>query len=176
LAQRPGDGQFFYAMRFVKGRTLHDAIRDYHARRQAGTAGPLDLRELLTALVAVCNAVAYANSRGVLHRDLKPKNVALGDFGEVLVLDWGLARVLGQGDGATSLAPVAVPRAAARAATLQGHVLGTPSYMAPEQAEGHNERLGRHTDVYGLGAILYEILTGEPPFTGPDTMSILLKV
>jgi serine/threonine-protein kinase len=176
LARRPADGQYFYAMRFVKGRTLHDAIRDYHAKRQAGKAGPLDLRELLTAFVAVCNAVAYANSRGVLHRDLKPQNVALGDFGEVLVLDWGLARVLGQEGGAASLAPVTVPREGARAETQQGQVVGTPSYMAPEQVEGKRERLGRHTDVYGLGAVLYESLTGEPPFTAPDTLNILLKV
>jgi tRNA A-37 threonylcarbamoyl transferase component Bud32 len=176
LAQRPADGHFFYTMRFVKGRTLHDAIKDYHRKRQAGQPGPLDLREQLTAFVAVCNAVAYANSRGVLHRDLKPQNVALGDFGEVLVLDWGLARVLGQDNGAASLAPVTVPPEVAREATLQGQVLGTPSYMPPEQAEGQTQRLGRHSDVYGLGAILYEILTAEPPFTGPSTLDILLKV
>jgi tRNA A-37 threonylcarbamoyl transferase component Bud32 len=94
LARRADDGQPFYAMKFVQGRTLQDAIRDYHARRQAGQAGPLEFRELLNAFVAVCHAVGYANSRGVLHRDLKPQNVALGDFGEVMVLDWGLARVL----------------------------------------------------------------------------------
>jgi tetratricopeptide (TPR) repeat protein/tRNA A-37 threonylcarbamoyl transferase component Bud32 len=176
LARRPADGRAFYSMRFVKGRTLHDAIRDYHGKCQAGKAGPLDLRQLLTAFVAVCNAVAYANSRGVLHRDLKPQNIALGDFGEVFVLDWGLARVLDQDDGAASLAPVTVPREAGREATLQGQVLGTPSYMAPEQAEGKSEALGRHTDVYGLGAILYEILSGEPPFTGPNTLDILMRV
>src|SRR5262249_29768462 len=160
----------------IKRRPWQGAIRDYYDNRQGGKAGPLDLRELLTAFVAVCNAVAYANSRGVLHRDLKPQNVALGDFGEVLVLDWGLARVLGQEDKAASLVPVTVPREAAREGTLQGQVLGTPSYMAPEQAEGQGERLGRHTDVYGLGAVLYEVLTGEPPFTGPNTVDLLLKV
>jgi hypothetical protein len=93
---QPQDGPPCYAMRFVGGRTLADAVKDYHRRRQAGEAGPLDLRELLTAFVAICNAVGYAHSRGVLHRDLKPANVALGEFGEVLVIDWGLAKVVGK--------------------------------------------------------------------------------
>src|SRR4029078_6161692 len=91
---RPADGhQPFYTMRFVKGRTLSEAIRDYHVRRRSGRAGPLDLLTLLKAFVVVCNAVAYAHARGVIHRDLKGQNVVLGDFGEVIVLDWGLAKL-----------------------------------------------------------------------------------
>ncbi len=88
------DGRPFYTMRMVRGRTLAEAIKDYHRQSQSRQAGPLELRALLGAFVAVCNAVAYAHSRGVLHRDLKPQNVVLGDFGEVIVLDWGLAKVL----------------------------------------------------------------------------------
>src|SRR5262249_33700626 len=94
LTRRPEDGQPFYTMRFIKGRTLTDAIRTYHDKRTSGRAEPLERVALLNAFVATCNAVAYAHSRGVIHRDLKGQNVVLGDFGEVVVLDWGFAKVL----------------------------------------------------------------------------------
>jgi serine/threonine-protein kinase len=168
---RPADGQPFYTMRLVRGRTLAEAIKDYHRKRQAAEAGPLDLHSLLRAFVAVCQAVAYAHSRKVLHRDLKPSNVVLGDYGEVMVLDWGLARLMERnGPPAaepTSLLPVSL-EAGSRDETVQGQVLGTPAYMAPEQAEGRLDLLGPATDVYALGAVLYELLTAEPPFVGPS--------
>jgi hypothetical protein len=104
---QPKEGQPCYAMRFVGSRTLADANQEYHRKVQAGEAGPLDLRELLTAFVGVCDAVAYAHSRSVLPRDLKPRNVALGEFGEVMVLDGGLAKVVGQAEDPTSLLPSA---------------------------------------------------------------------
>jgi uncharacterized protein (TIGR03067 family) len=171
----------FYTMKFVRGRTLADAARQYHQRRERGAAGPLELRELLSAFIAVCQAVAYAHSRGVIHRDLKPSNVALGDYGEVLVFDFGLSRVARAGEhpaaeNAASLGPISLPEDASRGQTLQGQVLGTPGYMAPEQAEGRLNQIDRRSDVYGLGAILYEILTGQPPFCGRDTPVILRKV
>jgi tetratricopeptide (TPR) repeat protein len=175
-----GDGESaerppFYTMRFVKGRTLSEASRAYHARRAEGQAGALEMRELLQAFVGVCQALAYAHSRGVIHRDLKGQNVVLGDFGEVIVLDWGLAKVVGQAEE-TLTPPLEVDHAAGRGETMQGHAMGTPAYMSPEQAEGRWELVDRRTDVYGLGAILYEILCGRPPFDGANTAEVLRLV
>ncbi|HEY7313789.1 MAG TPA: PAS domain S-box protein [Gemmataceae bacterium] len=175
---RPRDGQQpFYTMRFVKGRTLSEAARAYHDKRLAGQADALELPVLLNAFVTVCNTVAYAHSRGVIHRDLKGQNVILGDFGEVVVLDWGLAKRVGRPEGETVAPAVVVEEAGADSGyTVQGQALGTPAYMAPEQADGRLDLIDRRTDVYGLGAILYEILTGTPPFTGRSTEEVLRKV
>jgi PAS domain S-box-containing protein len=166
----------FYAMRFVRGRTLTSAIEAFHARRRAGEKEPPELATLLTAFAAVCNTVAYAHSRGVLHRDLKPDNVMLGDFGEVVVLDWGLAKILDQADRESADA-VRLPADLADdpSLTIQGEVIGTPAYMAPEQAAGRLELVSERTDVYGLGAMLYEILTGQPPFVGSNTLDVIQK-
>jgi serine/threonine-protein kinase len=176
VGQRPEDHAPFYTMRFVRGRTLAEAVAAYHQRRARGEAGSLELRELLTAFVGVCHAVAFAHSRGVLHRDLKPQNVVLGDYGEVIVLDWGLARLLHQAPGEGDAVPVQVSAESEAGATVQGQVLGTPAYMAPEQAEGQLDQLGPATDVYGLGAVLYEILAGRAPFRGTETAAVLRQV
>lgn len=138
----------------------------------------LELPALLNAFVTVCNTVAYAHSRGVVHRDLKGQNVMLGDFGEVVILDWGLAKLVGQPEGDAPAASVVFNDAGSdgHGHTLAGEALGTPAYMSPEQAAGRPDLIDHRTDVYGLGAILYEILTGEPPFTGDSTMEVLQKV
>lgn len=169
-------GTHFYAMRFVRGRTLSAAVEAYHKKRVDGQDDPLEFIALLTAFAAVCNAVAYAHSRGVLHRDLKGDNVILGDFGEVIVLDWGLAKVVGQPEESeTDPMQTAANIASDAGLTLQGDVVGTPAYMAPEQAEGRLKDIDQRTDIFGLGAILYEILTGQPPFVGTNTLEVLQK-
>jgi PAS domain S-box-containing protein len=175
---RGHDGrQPFYTMRFVKGRTLREAASAFHEKRLAGQEDPLGLPALLNAFATVCNTVAYAHSRGVIHRDLKGQNVVLGDFGEVVVLDWGLAKLVGRPTEAPEDASVVAGDAGADSGyTMQGQALGTPAYMAPEQSSGSLERIDQRTDVYGLGAILYEILTGVPPFRADSTDEVLRKV
>jgi serine/threonine-protein kinase len=174
LARRAEDQYPFYTMRFVRGRTLTEALRDYHHRRREGRAEALEFPTLLNAFIGLCQAVAFAHARGVIHRDLKGQNVVLGDFGEVMLLDWGLAKVLEQ-PGAAAVAPLA-PGQEDREGTEAGQVLGTPAYMSPEQAAGDSGRVDRHSDVYGLGAILYELLAGQPPFSGSRTEEILRRV
>jgi serine/threonine protein kinase len=176
LARRDRDQQPFYTMRFVKGRTLADAIRALYQNQGSGPADALEQRALLNAFVGVCNAVAYAHARGVVHRDLKSSNVVLGDFGEVIVLDWGLAKIVGRDGGDIETPAIVLDAGIAREDTLAGQVLGTPAYMAPEQASGQLELVDQRTDIYGLGAILYEVLTGQPPFAGADTQEVLRKV
>jgi serine/threonine-protein kinase len=172
---RAADGQPFYTMRFVNGRTLTEAARAHHDRRAAGEENALGLAALLHAFVVVCNTVGYAHSRGVLHRDLKGQNVLLGDFGEVVVLDWGLAKRVGRPEEAAAPA-TGNGEGADAVLTAYGQALGTPAYMAPEQAEGRPDRIDHRTDIYGLGAILYEILTGRAPFAGSPTAEVLRKV
>jgi serine/threonine protein kinase len=163
-ARRPEDDQPFYVMRLLRGETLARKIADYHQARLAGKADPTERRRLLGAFLSVCHAVAYAHSRGVLHRDLKPENVVLGNFGEVHLLDWGLAKVLDQAPGDGTV--VMLSEEAQHEATVDGQRTGTPSYMAPEQAANDTERVGPRTDVYGLGAVLFEVLTGRAPHEG----------
>ena len=178
------DGRPYFSMKLIEGQTLAQLLADRVDVNQ-------DLQRLLKVFEQVCQTVAYAHSRGVVHLDLKPANVMVGAFGEVQLMDWGLAEVIaadqksernrseselapggqnvggqnvgGQnGDEAAQPFPDAPPLS----------VLGTPAYMAPEQAWGHFEKIDARTDVFGLGAILCEILTGRAPYTGGDIVQI----
>jgi serine/threonine-protein kinase len=177
LARRMDDDQPFYTMRFVQGRTLGQEIARFHTDRAGKPGSRLDWqRRLLEPFVKICEAIGYAHSRNVIHRDLKPENVVLGDHGEVIVLDWGLAKVLtGTGEsGSTGDDPIEITTDA-QADQTHGPV-GTPAYMAPEQVEADSDKIDTRTDLYGLGAILFHILTNHPPGRGGSVQEVLQNI
>lgn len=177
------DGRPYYAMRFIRGQSLEDAIEQYHATGFIPSSDKakraLELRNLLTRFVAVCNTIEYAHSRGIAHRDLKPENIMLGPYGETLVVDWGLARPFGDvqvdpetgigGEGTISAGTTARP-------TQMGSIVGTPQFMSPEQAMGRLDLVGPRSDVYSLGATLYALLTDQPAFVAADVRKVLTDV
>jgi eukaryotic-like serine/threonine-protein kinase len=166
----------FYTMRFLDGRTLKEAVHAHYGRKANAPPAPLDFRGLLDAFLDVCHALAFAHSRGVIHRDLKGGNIMVGPFGEVAVLDWGLAREIGAVDDPLARPTIALadlPGDMSR--TMAGSPIGTAQYMPPEQAAGRADVIGVCSDVFGLGAILYLILTGRPPYDGPSQTETIRK-
>lgn len=172
------DGRHFFTMKEIKGRTLTHEIQRFHKiRRKEQKAGEEEpsyysLRGFLNTYRRICETVAYAHSRGVLHRDLKPDNIMLGEHGEVLVVDWGLVK-LTEDD-------IVTERSAAddddAYLTQAGMIQGTPAYMSPEQARGDRDAIGTTSDVYALGAILYEVLSGYPSVSGKTLVRVLSRV
>lgn len=179
-------GDPYYTMKLVRGQTFSEAIRLFHEKDGKPTDRPVEYLRLLNAFLSVTRAMAYAHSRRVIHRDLKPDNILLGDFGETVILDWGLAKVLdapvagvpGQphehelpkADSALNLHP------SSEHETVAGTVMGTPAYMAPEQAAGRIGLVDELSDVYALGAMLYQVLSGKPPFRGTTSDEVLTQV
>lgn len=176
------DGRPYYAMKFIRGDSLHTAIQRFHDGTQPAqrvVERRLEFRQLLRRFVDMCNAVGYAHSRGVVHRDLKPKNVMLGKFGETLVVDWGLAKVGNSPRQSFSDEEEASLRPTSGSSiekTMDGSQIGTPAFMSPEQANGRIAEIGPATDIYGLGATLYVLLTGKLPFEAPTRFELLEKV
>ena len=175
------DGRPYYAMRFIRGDSLKDAIERYHgaaAKGRSPAERSLELRSLLGRVIDVCDAIEYAHSRGVLHRDLKPGNIMLGKYGETLVVDWGLAKSVDRPDIAERLGESALRPStmSGTAPTQMGSAVGTPQFMSPEQAAGRLDQLGPSSDVYSLGATLYCVLTGRAAFEDSDLGLTLRKV
>ena len=183
------DGHPFYTMKFVEGRTLGSLIKRYHDTSPDDPKKQERLHELISALVDAGNAVAFANNRGIIHRDLKPLNIMVGEYGETFVVDWGMAKVYRPDDSDEASASAVdelkastlalkddpAPKAGSRKETAEGTVMGTLAYMSPEQAMGAVASLDARSDVYSLGASLYEVLAGRSPFSG-GRREVLKKV
>ncbi|MEI9894675.1 MAG: protein kinase [Chthoniobacter sp.] len=180
------DGKPFYTMKLVRGISLKRVL-ELLGSEDADTIRQWPLSTLLTVFQKVCDALAFAHSKGVIHRDLKPANIMLGEYGEALVMDWGLAKLLSREEHRTSkLKPPPLADADTQhpseaeattiGPTLSGTVMGTPQYMPPEQANGEVEMMDERTDIYALGAILYYILTLRPPFHGRSSAEIVQNV
>jgi serine/threonine protein kinase len=153
IGRRP-DGTLFYTMQLVRGHTLSEVLRE---RKDLP-----DRLALLGHFLSICHVVAYAHSRGILHRDLKPKNIMVGEFGETVLLDWGLAKQRREPEeGQPTVAQP--PPETSETETLAGTIIGTPGYMSPEQASGDIPNIDERSDVYGLGAVLFEILSQKSP-------------
>ncbi len=166
--------RLFYTMKFVKGITLHEALAGVR-KRDPEALRRFTLAELLNIFQKICDAVAFAHSKGVIHRDLKPANVMIGDFGEALVVDWGLAKKLADITPESAGDP-SPPSPVRPLETLRGSVLGTPGFMSPEQARGDGERVDERSDIYALGAILHTLLYLSPPVVGKDATEALGNV
>ena len=168
------DGRPYYTMKRIGGTTLKDVL-DSLRRREDTFEASWTVPHAVSVVLRVAQALAYAHDRGVVHRDVKPANIMVGDYGEVLLLDWGVARVLGRaGPGHEEVATWRSEGDEDR--TIVGTIAGTPAYMAPEQARGDIDRIGPAADVYSVGVVLYEYIARRRPFTARDVRELLHKV
>lgn len=158
------DGTPFYVMRLVEGRSLWEAL--------AAAPAPADRLQLLSAVIAVADALSFAHARGVVHRDLAPANILLGDHGETIVIDWGLAKDLRL--DVARVAPRFQTGLTQRLLTAAGDVVGSPAYMPREQAAG--EQIDERADIYAVGAVLYHLLAGRPPYVGRSSKDVVAQV
>lgn len=176
------EGSLAYTMKMVAGRTLKDMLMEARQQwRNEGTCAPdLDLNARLDIFLKVCEAIHYAHSRGVVHRDLKPSNLMIGDYGEVYVMDWGIARLMAkhpyQESSASALESGLDLSQEDMDLTQSGQILGTPRYMSPEQIKGQNNLLDGRSDLFALGAILFECVTLKPAFQGENPIQLLKHI
>ncbi len=167
---RRADGSLYYSMRVVRGRTLSQAL--------AGTSTLAERLRLLDHFIGLCQAIAYAHSRGVVHRDIKPDNVMIGEFGETVVLDWGMAKAHGSepGDDSRDGASFEPVEPLGLDLTIEGSLCGTPTHMSPEQARGASDEVDERSDVWALGVVLYTMLTGRTPFEARTLPELIRRI
>lgn len=174
------DGLAYFTMKRVRGETLLRIIEKLRKKDPVYLVKyPLDV--LIEIILKVCDGVAFAHEKGVLHRDLKPENIMVGEFGEVLTMDWGLAKVMGREQATEKIENLEVALKTIRntkgkSKTLEGTIAGTPEYMSPEQAKGHIDQLTYRSDIYSLGAVLFTILAQRLPIEGANPKETLKKV
>lgn len=177
IERRP-DGTIGYSMRIVRGHTLERFIKDCKSYYERGDKPDEqhDLKARLLLFQELCNALHYAHSRGVIHRDLKPENIMIGSYGEVMVMDWGIARLMGGGDDPTTGMPIGAGGTSDTTAGTQfGTAIGTPPYMSPEQAQGRNSELDGKSDQYSLGLILYELVALKRAVSGKKVIEVITR-
>ncbi len=174
IGRMPG-GMPYFTMKRIRGESLEDIINhlrvgdEWYRQRYTG-------KQAIRIFYRLCQGVAYAHDRGVVHRDLKPANILLGEYGEVQIMDWGLAKVLGDSPLRKDIGPVRTVRDAPDLANIEGAIAGTPAYMSPEQARGDNETVGKTSDVYSLGLMLAEFLSLVRVFRNPGHDTTLAQV
>src|SRR5258708_5209496 len=175
-------GQIIFSLKLIEGDTLRNIIQK---RKMAAELAPgVKYKDVYTPLrmveifISVCQAVAYAPSKGIVHRDLKPENIMLGRYGEVLVVDWGIAKVGRASEASDSQVtlPLTALEDVAPEKSIEGACSGTPPYMSPEQASGQVSSIDERADVYALGAVLYHIVAGRPPYDGGSAYEVLRQV
>ncbi|MEM9827029.1 MAG: protein kinase [Planctomycetota bacterium] len=166
----------YYVMTLVRGRPLSELIRRDRQAQADDRCLTSNTTQLIRYWIAVARTIAFAHSRRILHRDLKSDNIIVGEFGQVTVIDWGLAKRIGETDQGVRTPVMSAGIDGSPLSTLPGAKLGTPCFMAPEQARGESHRVDEQTDVWGLGAMLYEILTGRPPFEGATPEHVIQAV
>jgi len=184
LGQLP-DGRWYIIMKEIHGRTLRKLVKELHEARGNGAFVPLEdgwsFRRVIDAFRTVCSALGFAHAKGVLHRDVKPDNIMIGSFGEVLLVDWGLAKVIGEEEGELSGAEADESDDSGAwledkaTCTRHGVIVGTPAYMSPEQARGETDQVSIRSDIWSLGGVLYTILYGRAPYRG-RSKDVLRKV
>lgn len=167
------DGSLYYTMKLIRGQSMHEFLKDCKDIR--------DRLKLLPHFLDLCHALSYAHSRGVIHRDLKPMNIMIGEFGETVLIDWGIAKVQGQEDIherglRETVQAMRVSSAEATAKTMYGQTIGSPYFMPAEQAMGRTDLIDERSDIYSLGAVLYVILTGQMPYAGNNVREFMGKV
>ncbi|HEV2961318.1 MAG TPA: bifunctional serine/threonine-protein kinase/formylglycine-generating enzyme family protein [Candidatus Angelobacter sp.] len=175
-------GRIYFSLKLIEGESLKSIIEKRKTNQEL--APGVRYKDVYTPLrmieisISVCQAIAYAHAKGVIHRDLKPDNIMLGRYGEVLVVDWGIAKVFDAGTPPEEqqTIPVTALNALSPEASMEGSVAGTPAYMPPEQAQGRVLSIDSRSDVYALGAVIYHVIAGRPPYEGNSTLDVLKKV